>query len=196
MKITGGKYKFKNIDSSREKELRPTSSRVRESIFNLLRHGKFRFHEEYIETNDDLLQGATIADLYCGTGIMAFEALSRGAAYAVLVEKNQQTLDLAKHNAAKLGEERNIQPLSSDATLLPTAKRKVDLVFLDPPYKKFLIKPTLQSLEYSKWLKKGTVIFAEHGKTEEVKPLENFIILDRREYNNTHLTILQYTLDS
>jgi 16S rRNA (guanine966-N2)-methyltransferase len=194
MKITNGKYKFKNIESTREKELRPTSSRVRESIFNLLNHGKFKFHDDFIDVGDDLLEGKIIADIYCGTGIMAFEAISRGAKFAILVEKNNQTLELAKKNAKSLHEEMNILAINTDATSLNQIRHKADLVFMDPPYDKFLVSKTLASLAKAGWLKHGTVIFAEHGKTEEVRAPEGFNVLDKREYNNTHLTILQYAV--
>ena len=196
MRITAGKYKNKLILSYKDKkgELRPTSSKVRQAVFNLLAHGKFLRELDFItEENPSLIHGRVVADIYCGTGIMGFEAASRGAAKLLFVDMNGRTLDVTKENAANLGMSRECIFTRGDATMLPSAPAKADVIFMDPPYEAGLIPPTLKSLVKNGWLRDGGVVIAEHSKRDVIEGVEPFVLLDKREYNNTILSIFKLT---
>jgi 16S rRNA (guanine966-N2)-methyltransferase len=195
MRITAGIYKNKLIESYRDKEkqLRPTSSKVREAVFNLLRHGKFQFEDEFVsDDNPSLIDDRVIADLYSGTGIMSFEALSRGAKFAILVERKNETAEIIKKNAEHVGVTDKIQILKADATWLPAISMQPDVIFMDPPYNKGLVKPTLKSLIKSNWVKKGSVVFIEHSKVEDITSDIGFKLFEEKHYNNSALSIMQY----
>lgn len=194
MRITAGKFKNKEILSYKDKkgELRPTSSKVRQAVFNLLAHGKFLREVDFItEENPNLIQGRVIADIYCGTGIMGFEAASRGAEKLIFVDFNNQTLNVAKKNAYNLNFQQHSYFYNADATKLPKAPFSADVIFMDPPYEMKFAPPTLKSLLENGWLKKGGVVIIEHSKKEDIAETEHFKLLDVRDYNNTKLSIFK-----
>ncbi len=194
MRITAGKFKNKPILSYKDKkgELRPTSSKVRQAVFNLLQHGKFLREVNFItEENPSLIHGRIIADIYCGTGIMGFEAASRGAEKILFVDLNGRTLDITKENAENLGITRECMFNKADGTKLPRAPLRCDVIFMDPPYEMKLVPPTMKSLLENGWLRDGAVIIAEHSKKEDIETPEGFILLDKRPYNNTQLSIFK-----
>jgi len=194
MKVTGGKYRGKNIESRDEKTLRPTTARVRETIFNILAHGKFIHEDDFIsDDNPSLIEDRKVLDIFCGTGALAIEAISRGAAFVYLVDQNPKTLSLAKSNVDSLGEEDdNASYIRSDSTLLPSAFEECDLVFIDPPYNKNLGIPAIKSLVKNKWLKIGAIVVLEHGKQDDVQEISGFKMLDNRTSDKTRITFYQY----
>jgi len=194
VKITGGKFKNKNILSYKDKkgELRPTSSKVRQAVFNLLAHGRFLHEVDFLtEENSSLIDGRVIADIYCGTGIMGFEAASRGAKKLVFVDMNGRTLDTAKENAANLKMMQDCFFMKADATKLPSAPMTADIIFMDPPYEMKLAPATMKSLLENGWIRNGGVVIVEHSKKEDVPEPEGFALLDSRDYNNSRLSIFK-----
>lgn len=193
MKITGGKYRGRNIESRTQKTLRPTTARIRETIFNILTHGKFIYEDDFIsDDNPSLIEDRKVIDIFCGTGALAIEALSRGASFAYLIDQNPKTLSLAKENIESLGEDENTSYIRSDSTLLPTAFEKCDVAFVDPPYNKNLGVSAIKSLASNSWLKKGAVVVLEHEKQDNVKEIPNFKKLDDRINDKTRITFYQY----
>jgi len=194
MKVTGGKYRGKNIESRTEKTLRPTTARVRETMFNILAHGKFIYEDDFIsDDNPSLIEDRKVIDIFCGTGALAIEAISRGASFVYLVDQNPQTLSLAKENIDSLGDGENASYIRSDSTLLPSAFEKCDLAFIDPPYNKNLGVPAIKSLAKNGWLKIGAIIVLEHGKQDDVQDIAGFRMLDNRTSDKTRITFYQYT---
>jgi len=194
MKITAGKYHGKNIDARPDKTLRPTSGKVREAVFNILRHGRFFKDDRFIsDGNNELVEGRRVIDIFCGTGALGIEALSRGATHLTLVDQNARTLSVAQKNIENLGEAANTTFIRSDSTMLPSATIPCKLAFVDPPYGKNLAKPALKSLASAGWLEKGSVIILELGKQDEVESFDNFVKLDERLHNRTRIAILQYS---
>src|SRR5262249_3327716 len=129
MRITGGVHRSRNLVAPRGQATRPTSDRVREALFAILRA-------------DPPIHGPRVLDLYAGTGALALEALSRGAAFAVLVERGKEALDAIRANVAALGvaaEARVVSvPVERAARGVQTAATALggeafDLVFVDPP---------------------------------------------------------------
>ncbi len=196
MRLTGGSLKGKSIFSHTEKTMRPTTSMVRESIFNILRHGKFLHEDDFITPphytqGTSLTENATILDIFCGTGVLGYEALSRGATACTFIDQNKRTLELARDNATQLGVAEQARFMRSDSTALPRAAAPVDIVFMDPPYGMALVKPALASLQQNGWLHRGTVLVVEQDKRDAVTEAEGFALLDNRTHDKTRLVIYQ-----
>ena len=123
IRITGGQWRSRLIDVAATPGLRPTPDRVRETLFNWLGQD---------------LAGLTCLDLFAGSGILGFEAASRGAANAVLIEQDQRAFATLRQNAAAFGGER-LELVRADALKFLASSaaqgRRYDLIFLDPPYR-------------------------------------------------------------
>jgi 16S rRNA (guanine966-N2)-methyltransferase len=123
MRIIAGRFKGLRLPSPRDRCLRPTTDRVREALFSAL---------------GNAVVEARILDLFAGTGALGFEALSRGAAFAVLVERDRQIARLLSSTAQALGAKDQVSILAMDASeAIPHLKTRGDtfgIVFLDPPY--------------------------------------------------------------
>jgi len=196
VRITGGKFKNREVFSPQDKDgaLRPTSSKTRQAVFNLLKHGKFLSQVDFLtEEQPDILNGRVVADIFCGTGIMAFEACSRGATRLLLVDKNQQTLELAQKTAKKIGIFDICTFVRANATTLPAPVTQADLIFFDPPYNKGLVAPSLESIAKNRWLKSGGVVICEHSQQEKIVDFSPFELLDQRSYGHSLISILKLT---
>lgn len=160
--------------------LRPTPDRVREAMFNLLQNGR----------EGDRVAGARVLDLFCGTGAMAIEALSRGAEAAVLVDDGMVARRLVRENLARARREGQARLLAVDATRLPpNAEAPFDLVLLDPPYGRSLGERALASALGGGWIAAGaTVVWEEAGP---MRPPPGFTLSDHRRYGAAHLTLLR-----
>jgi len=157
--------------------LRPTSDRVRESLFSvLLKYG--------------VPEGARVLDLFAGTGALGLEAISRGAEHATFVDDGRKALSLIKQNITVTRTDGVTKVLSRDATRLPAcADAPFDLIFLDPPYGKDLGLRALQSAQAGGWLAQDALIV-----WEEAAPMpapDGFELAEHRRYGDTHVTILQ-----
>lgn len=184
MRLIAGKYKGRLLKRPPEHLTRPTSSRTREAIFNILQH--------YPNVN---LQGAMVWDVFAGSGAMGLEAMSRGAAHVTFVEKDPQVIQILHDNIDHLGAKENCTILRADATQL-TAKGIVsspaNVIFLDPPYNKDLELPTLLSLQDLKILTPETIIVLETSKTRNLSQIETqFILLDQRTYGAAKVSLFR-----
>ncbi|MHA7866592.1 MAG: 16S rRNA (guanine(966)-N(2))-methyltransferase RsmD [Salipiger thiooxidans] len=161
--------------------LRPTTDRVRESLFNVLAGGRF----------GDPFEGARVLDLFAGTGALGLEALSRGAAACCFVDDGRKSLSLLRDNIRLLGCADRTRVIARDATRLPPAETPCDLVFLDPPYGKALGDKALAAARDGGWLAPGAlVVWEESGP--QLAP-EGFTPLEDRRYGDTHVTLLRAT---
>lgn len=161
-------------------QLRPTSDRVRESLFNVLTGGRM----------GDPLRGKRILDLFAGTGALAIEALSRGADHATLVEQGRVGQGLIRDNIKRARRERDAQLLAHDATRLPPhGGAPFDLVFMDPPYGRSLGQGALASAVAGGWLAPEAYVVWEEA-TPQIAPA-GFALIDQRKYGDTHVTFLQ-----
>lgn len=121
MRIVGGVFKGRVLKSFDGDKVRPTSDMARESLFNILR---------------DRISGAKFLDLFCGTGAMGIEALSRGADFVAFNDYSRDSVLLTKQNLEKLGIRDRVRVHTLDATvLLGSIGEDFDIVFMDPPYK-------------------------------------------------------------
>src|SRR5438876_409927 len=103
MRIIAGKHRGRRIEMKEGKDIRPTSSRARESLFNILSHGQFGGEENSPFIN------RRVVDLFCGSGALGLEALSRSAAHVTFVDQSQDSLNLVRTTADNMGELKNIR---------------------------------------------------------------------------------------
>ncbi len=180
MRIVGGKFKGRKLaDSSKIKDLRPTTDANRESLFNIL------FSAKFIREIDFDIKDATVADICCGTGAVGFEALSRGAKSVVLVDKSPASLDVAKKNAILLNLENQTKFILSDATKLQKNSEIFDLIYIDPPYD-FNALGIIATLIEKNWISIKTLIIVETAKIDF--SFEGLDLLDRRRYGITYFS--------
>ncbi|MEQ9694537.1 16S rRNA (guanine(966)-N(2))-methyltransferase RsmD [Shimia sp. SDUM112013] len=160
--------------------LRPTTDRVRESLFNVLMGGKF----------GDPITGARVLDLFAGTGALGLEALSRGASHVTFVDDGRKAQSLIRDNI-RITKAKSETGLSSrDATRLPPNDGDAyDLIFLDPPYGKALGQSALATAQKGGWISETALIVWEENAPQ--LPPQGFALLDQRKYGDTHVTFLQ-----
>jgi 16S rRNA (guanine966-N2)-methyltransferase len=183
MKIIAGKFKGRNIESSKDANYRPSTSRFRESVFNILNSGRF---------TDFNISEAKVLDLFCGTGSLGLESMSRGAKSVCFVDIDGENFYQIRNFAKKVQIENLVSYMTLDASKLCNAQMNFDLVFLDPPYKKDLISKTLESLLKYGWLKDKAYIVIECEKSDEFMTPNSYQIIDERKYGKTKLVILKY----
>jgi 16S rRNA (guanine966-N2)-methyltransferase len=128
MRVIAGKFRSRALRSLRGLEIRPTSDRLRETLFNVLTAG-----------NSDALAGSTWLDLFAGTGAVGIEALSRGAEVVHFIESSKEGADVIAANLGSLGLKTGFEILRQEVSrALPALARqqlRPDFIFLDPPYK-------------------------------------------------------------
>lgn len=146
LRIIGGRWRGRRLDVFESEGLRPTPDRVRETLFNWL--------QPYIA-------GADCLDLFAGTGALCLEALSRGAARVVMVEKAPRVAEQLRQHVKRL-EAANAEVTLADAVgFLQRTPRVFDIVFLDPPFKSDLIAQCAALVETRGWIRPGSLIYLE-----------------------------------
>ena len=183
MRIIGGQWRGLHLAEvgagDPKAQLRPTSDRVREAIFNLLVNGR----------HGDLVTGRMVLDLFAGTGALGLEALSRGAIAATMVENGRTGQSLIAQNIAKMRVQGQVTVLPRDATKLPAASAPFSLIFLDPPYGKALGEAALQSARTQGWIASDAIVVWEEGSAPA--PPQGFAMIDQRRYGDTWVTLLE-----
>lgn len=183
MRIIGGTHRGTALASVGKGDaaahLRPTSDRVRESLFNILLSGRF----------GDPVTDARVLDLFAGTGALGLEALSRGAAHVTFVDNGRVAQKLMAENIAKLGRKADTRVLKAEAGRLPAADTPCDLIFLDPPYGKGLGQVALTAARDAGWVADEALIVWEESSAQ-LAPV-GFTALDQRRYGDTWVTLLR-----
>ena len=184
MRIVAGTLRGRAIAAPKHDGLRPTSDRVRESLFNILEHG--------IEGFD--LEGARVIDLFAGTGALGIEALSRGAAFCLFVDTSAEARALVRSNVEAFGLTGVTRIFRRDSTSLGPlgTLQPFTLAFLDPPYGQGLGERALAALTEGGWLKPGAIVVVEERKDSEVPISSPFEEIDRRVYGDTQIVIARY----
>ncbi len=182
MRIVGGRLKGRVLKGPSSNAIRPTSDRLRETLFNVLAHAY-----------GDPVEGARVIDLFAGTGALAFEALSRGAIFAQMVDDSDAARATIRANTDALG-------LGGAAKLFRRDARKLgpvppggafSLAFLDPPYGLGLAAPALASLAAGGWLTQGALIVVEELADAEIALPAGFTSIETRRYDDTQLLFLR-----
>jgi 16S rRNA (guanine966-N2)-methyltransferase len=146
LRIIGGRWRSRRLHFPDVEGLRPTPDRVRETLFNWLA---------------PLIEGARCLDLFAGSGALGIEALSRGAAEVIFIERQPLAARQLRQNLAQLGEP-SAQVIQTDALVwLGGPSRPFDVIFLDPPFGVDLLVPACKKLEQGDWLADGARIYLE-----------------------------------
>jgi len=171
MRVVAGRFKARALAGPKGEGIRPTSDRLRETLFNILAHA----HAEAIE-------GARVLDLFAGTGALAIEALSRGAGFACLVDIGAEARALQRANVEALGLGGVTRILKRDATRLGAVSpfTPFSLVFLDPPYGKGLAEAALASALAGGWLAPQALVIVEERAGTALSLPEQLVVLDQR----------------
>ena len=185
MRIIAGKHRGRRIGMKDDIDIRPTSSRTRESIFNILMHNNFGLDGE------NVIVGKRIVDIFCWAGSLGLEALSRGAEHVTFIDRNPQSLALVRETIATFKEEANSAIIRSDSTALPKAARPFSVAFADPPYDQGMAAPALTSLRQNGWLEQNAIVVVEISAKELIQLPEGFEQLDERTYGNSRVLILK-----
>ena len=180
IRIISGKFRKTPLLLPDPKTTRPTSDRVREAIFNMLAH-----------SCDVDLDGAIVLDVFAGSGAMGLEALSRGAANVVFLEKNREVLKILQANIHKLKVESESEILKNDIEAIQIATHPMDLVFMDPPYNQNLENRALHLLKERGWIGKDTLVCIE--RSSKAVPLVNkdFQEIQSRTYGAASVVFLR-----
>jgi len=165
--------------------VRPTLDRIREALFSLI--------------GGERVRGASVLDLYAGSGALGLEALSRHAAEAHLVESNPAVVKVLRSNAERLkatGAVIHAARVEQAVRRLGAAGRRFDLVFLDPPYGKGLVPRTLQLLDRALLVREGGMVVAEHEvRFLPPREVDGFFRTDWRKYGDTAVTLYSPLLE-
>ena len=167
MNILSGRYKGLEIKTNKRLSYRPTSSKVRKSIFDILGN----------------LHGLSVLDIFAGSGILGFEAASRGAEKLTFVDNNRKVIELIKANCYKLGNEVQSNVFCSKWDMFLKQKYQYDIIFADPPYGKIDIAQLTEKC-FSSLLNNGRFIL-ESSKRDDI-PTGGII----KHYGDTIVTIL------
>ncbi len=186
MRIIAGKYKGRVLSGlgkgDTRAHLRPTSDKVRESIFNFLTHGVL----------GDCITDARVLDLCAGTGALGLESLSRGAEFALFIDNGAKSRETLHRNIKMLDVENTTQIIPRDVIRLGMATTApFDLIFFDPPYGKNMGAVVLPQLLSGGWMNAGATILWEEGAAHSAPA--GFIMCDTRIYGQTWVHVLQPT---
>ncbi|MDR3376264.1 MAG: 16S rRNA (guanine(966)-N(2))-methyltransferase RsmD, partial [Ancalomicrobiaceae bacterium] len=159
MRIVGGRFRGATLSPPKSMAIRPTTDRLRETLFNILVHAY-----------GDPVTDARVLDLFSGTGALGLEALSRGARFCLFVEEAVEARGLIRRNIETLGLTGATKLWRRDATKLGAAEAQApfDLVFADPPYGKGLGDKALAAAVSGGWLKPGALVVLEEVAEAEV----------------------------
>ena len=178
MNIIGGEKRGSKLALCSSKVVRPTAQRAREALFNILQGGRFSLS----------LSGATVIDLFAGTGAIGLEALSRGARSCVFVEQDWDALQTLQANISKLKLEDRSHILANDAReIYSWPGPRADLVFADPPYGSSLAEESLHKLVAANAVLQQALIVVETGKTDNCQLGADFVLAESRVYGIARL---------
>lgn len=146
IRIVAGRWRGTKLPVILKDDIRPTPARVKETLFNWLQ-GR--------------IEGCHCLDLFAGSGALGFEAVSRGAAHATLVDNNAKVIELLMQQVNRLDAQEIDLVCTSGIQYLSDADRKFDIIFLDPPFSKFSLEEILAQLAESDCVKSGSLIYVE-----------------------------------
>ena len=182
MRIISGEARGRTLFAPAGDQTRPTSDKIRGSLFNIL-NGR--------------VEDAEVLDLFGGTGALALEALSRGAARAVIVDSSRAAIEVIRRNAGNvlkdaLAERALILKTDYRSAISALNGRRFDLVFLDPPYRMLDAYPdAIERLWKAGALSEGAVIVAERRQDAVIRVPEDFEIYDTRHYGETSIDFVR-----
>lgn len=187
MRIVAGRHRGRTLAAPKGRATRPTAARAREGLFNILAHGGHGID------GGSAIEDASVLDAFAGTGAFAFEALSRGAASATLLDLDQNAVKAARANARTLGETDTTNIFRMDAVRPRAAHGVHDLVFLDPPYGSKLGTRALQALGAKGWIQTGALVIIEVGAKEDFTPPPGFTGITERSFGAARFVLMRFS---
>lgn len=176
MKVISGKYKGRKIEGFDIEGTRPTMDRVKESLF---------------ATIQNYVKESVVLDLFSGSGNLGIEALSEGASYAYLVDKNIKCIKTINKNINNMGIE-NVKVLNMDYKLaLKQINKKLDLIFLDPPYKTSLIEDSLKLIDEYDLLSDDGLIVCESDNVDKIIYSNKYTAIKEKRYGDKYIVLLK-----
>jgi len=180
MRVISGTSKGRKLVTPKKYSLRPTSDRVKESLFNILASE---------------IEGKVVLDLFAGTGNLGIEALSRGARKVIFVEKGRQALRLIQANLNQFGLEDRSETLPKDVNraigILKQRGECFDLILMDPPYERGLIQRTLMKLNSHQIYHRDSILVIEHNRREPLPHiLDGWNLIRQQKIGDTLLSFL------
>ena len=176
MRVISGKFRSRKLVCPDGLDVRPTTDRVKENLFNLL---QFR------------IQDSVVLDLFSGSGALGIEAISRGAKEVWFADQSVKSTACLKENLRNAEFEGGILTADFRAALERLSGKKFDLIFLDPPYSKGLAEKAIEIIVKNDMLSAGGVMVYEHLAAELYAPISGIEIYDSRKYGQTELTLLR-----
>jgi 16S rRNA (guanine966-N2)-methyltransferase len=185
VRIIGGEFRGRALAAVGKGDagahLRPTTDRVRESLFNVLMGGRY----------DDPITDMRVLDLFAGTGALGLEAVSRGASHVTFVENGRKAQSLIRENIDLCSAKARSKLFTRDATRLPTnPEDPFDLVFLDPPYAKSMGEAALKSALASGWIADSALILWEESNA--IVAPQGCKVLETRGFGGTNISFLRW----
>ena len=185
MRIIGGKYRGLKLLAPDGFNIRPTSDRLKESLFSIITSNKYKIH----------IDNSNVLDICSGTGSLGIESLSRGAKSVFFIDKDHKSIKLIYNNIAKLDIDKQIEnniKIIKDEVIkaLKNINKIFQIVLIDPPYNTDITEKCLLKLKEFNLIDEGSYIFVESSKTEEFN-YDGYQILDVKVYGISKLTILR-----
>jgi 16S rRNA (guanine966-N2)-methyltransferase len=182
MRVAGGNARGRRLKVPKGQAVRPTSGRVKQALFNILPHD---------------LSGIRFLDLFAGTGNVSIEAISRGAAEAILIDSSDESGKVIRENLRRVRfADRTsvlILPVSRALRLLARRGESFDMIFLDPPYQHNWVERCLEIISRANLLRPSGTLITEHSVREQVKAGYGSLILkDQRNYGDTLLSFFEH----
>ena len=185
MRIISGKFRGLKLHPPVDLSIRPTSDRLKESLFSIIESNKYNIK----------IKNSKVIDICSGTGALGIEALSRGAKSVYFIDKDPKAINVLQKNISKLKidnkDKTYIKIIKEDAhKALQDIKIVFDVVLIDPPYNSKIIEECLVILKENNLIDLNSYIFAESGKNENIN-FYDFDLLDTKIYGKSKLTILK-----
>ncbi len=182
MRVTGGSFGGRTLKAPSSNNIRPTTDKLRQAVFNILAHAY-----------GDPVSASRVLDLFAGTGALGIEALSRGAGFTLFVEESAEARALIRANVETLSLTGITKIFRRDATKLGPrgAFEPFSLVFCDPPYGKGFAEKALASAREGGWLAKDALLVVEESVDAKFSAPEGFEELERRDYDDTEIVFLR-----
>jgi 16S rRNA (guanine966-N2)-methyltransferase len=182
VRVVGGEFRGRSLVAPSGDAIRPTSDRLRQTVFDILAHGY-----------ENPARGARVLDLFAGTGALGLEAMSRGAAFVLFVEDGLEARGLIRRNGEALGLTGRSRVFRRDATRLGEvgSLAPFSLVFADPPYGRGLGEKALAAAVAGGWLAPGAVVALEESADVEIAPVAGLSVEETRKVGDSQVEILR-----
>lgn len=175
MRVIGGRMRGTNLDSPKDRRVRPTTDRIKEDLFNIIM---------------PYIIDATFLDLFAGSGAIGIEAISRGAKEVYFIDNNMDSLRLVKKNIKKTRCEEFSKVIKKDSmSFVNSTNMKFDIIFLDPPYKYEKLKNLIKNIVKCDILNDDGVLIVEHDKNISIGEFENLKKIRSKSYSLTAIEI-------